>query len=147
MANPVDWGPLPATVGRPILAQENARLVSEVDRLRAAIRKHRDYRGDDRCWQDDEELYAVLPEGYTPPARDSAVELKNCERYIACRHNPATECVSPQRRIEELEQQVKDYDEQNAKLQRELAEALYKLHRIEREKDGGAWPEYTGPGQ
>jgi hypothetical protein len=68
-----------------------------------AIRQHRDERGDDRCWQDDEKLYAALPEGYVPPARDTAVELGNCQRYIECRHNPATVYVSPQRRIEELE--------------------------------------------
>ena len=65
--------------------------------LQNAIRKHRDQRGDDRCWMDDEELYAVLPEGYTPPERDGAVELKNCERFIASRQNPKTEYVSPER--------------------------------------------------
>lgn len=75
----------------------------EADRLRAAIRRHRDQRGDDRCWLDDEELYRALPEGHTPPARDCAVELALCEKFIASRHNPATEYVSPQRRIEELE--------------------------------------------
>jgi hypothetical protein len=79
---------------------------AERDRLRAAIRTHRDQRGDDRCWLDDEELYRALPEGHTPPARDSAVELALCEKFIACRHNPATEYVSPQRRIEELEAEL-----------------------------------------
>lgn len=28
--------------------------------LESAIRKHRDQRGDDRCWLDDEELYKTL---------------------------------------------------------------------------------------
>jgi hypothetical protein len=70
---------------------------ADVAALQAAIRKHRDQRGDDRCWKDDEELYAVLPEGYTPPERDGAVELKNCERFIASRQNPKTEYVSPER--------------------------------------------------
>jgi hypothetical protein len=68
----------------------------------AAIRKHRDQRGDDRCWMDDEELYKALPEGYTPPERDTAVELRNCEIFLACRKNPATTYVSPQREIEAL---------------------------------------------
>jgi hypothetical protein len=70
--------------------------------LEAAIRKHRDQRGDDRCWMDDEELYKVLPEGYNPPERDSAVELANCQKFIACRHNPGTKYVSPEREIERL---------------------------------------------
>lgn len=80
-------------------------LRDRIECLEDAIRKHRDQRGDDRCWQDDEELYKVLPEGYTPPARDSTVELAMCQKYIACRHNPNTQYVSPQRRIEELEKQ------------------------------------------
>lgn len=71
-------------------------------KLLQAIRKHRDQRGDDRCWMDDEELYAALPEGYTPPARDTAVMLKHCERFIVCRENPKTEYVSPEREIERL---------------------------------------------
>jgi len=85
---------------------EKAMAESEV--LHAAIRKHRDYRGDDRCWMDDEELYAVLPEGYAPPERDTTVELKLCEKFIASRRNPRTEYVSPQRRIDELEAQVRE---------------------------------------
>ncbi len=68
----------------------------------AAIRKHRDFRGDDRCWMDDVELYQSLPEGYEPPKADASVELKNCERYISCRHNPATKYESPERVIEKL---------------------------------------------
>lgn len=77
-------------------------LRAEVERLRDAVRLHRDQRGDDRCWLDDETLYAILPEGYTPPTRDTRVELALCEKYIACRHNPGTEYVSPQREIERL---------------------------------------------
>jgi hypothetical protein len=82
--------------------EEIARLTAEVARLRAAIREHRDQRGDDRCWMDDETLYAALPEGFTPPTRDAGVELANCARFIACRGNPKTEYVSPQREIDRL---------------------------------------------
>ena len=78
------------------------KLESRVDELEAAIRKHRDQRGDDRCWLDDEELYKVLPEGYNTPSRDTAVELDNCRKFIECRGNPGTEYISPERSIEEL---------------------------------------------
>jgi hypothetical protein len=81
-------------------------LQDELDSLRDAVRKHRDQRGDDRCWLDDEELYRALPEGYVAPARDASVELALCQQFIHCRHNPATVYVSPQRRIEELEAQI-----------------------------------------
>lgn len=94
---------------------------ARVEELEAAIRRHRDQRGDDRCWMDDEALYAALPEGYSPPARDSRVELALCEKYIACRHNPGTEYVSPQRRIEELEEEVADLRRVNLSLAERVA--------------------------
>lgn len=81
------------------------KLERRVQELEAAIRSHRDQRGDDRCWLDDEKLYKVLPEGYTPPARDCTVELELCKRFIVSRHNPGTEYVSPQRLIEELQEE------------------------------------------
>lgn len=80
----------------------DAERVSE---LEAAIRQHRDERGDDRCHADDGRLYAVLPEGDTRPARETAVTLENCARYIECRQT-GREYVSPQRRIKELEAEV-----------------------------------------
>lgn len=81
--------------------------MDEVERLRAAIRKHRDTRGDDRCFMDDAELYRVLPEGDTRPGRDTAVTLENCYRFIKLRQEGrGCEYVSPQRRIEELESEV-----------------------------------------
>jgi hypothetical protein len=55
----------------------------EFERLRAAIRKHRDQHGDDRCWLDDQELYKVLgdqnePDNSMPPKEQF---LANCSRY------------------------------------------------------------------
>ncbi len=74
-----------------------------VERYEAGIRAHRDARGDDRCWRDDVALYQLLPEGYVAPALDSVVELERCKAFISSRQNPATDYVSPQRRIEALE--------------------------------------------
>lgn len=90
------------------LARHVEDLVAEVRRLRTAVRVHRDERGDDRCWLDDENLYRVLPEGYTPPPRSESVELELCKKFIACRHNPGTRYVSPQRRIGQLEEGVRE---------------------------------------
>jgi hypothetical protein len=97
------------------------KLADTISALRTAIRAHRDARGDDRCWRDDEELYAVLPEGYTPPARDTAVELDRCRAFIASRQNPKTEYVSPEREIERLRTE-------QARLQRERLTIIAKLH-------------------
>jgi len=83
-----------------------AGATAERDRLLAAIRKHRDYRGDDRCFLDDAELYAALPEG-APPSEllclDDPLEmLANCRRFIASRQPGGQPYVSPQREIERL---------------------------------------------
>ena len=55
--------------------------------LETAIRKHRDQRGDDRCWIDDLELYEVLADPEQPvfklPPRSTF--LNNCARYWECR--------------------------------------------------------------
>ena len=40
-------------------------LMEEVESLRSAIRLHRDEKGHDRCWLDDQRLYSILPEGNT----------------------------------------------------------------------------------
>ncbi len=59
---------------------------SEIARLKNAIRRHRDNRGDDRCWLDDQELYAALGETeavFILPPRP--VFLKNCERFFDMR--------------------------------------------------------------
>ncbi len=82
------------------------QLKEEVRKLRGAIRLHRDQKGDDRCWLDDESLYKILPEGYTPPERDSTVELAKCQQYIASRHNPAITYLSPEREIERLRAEI-----------------------------------------
>lgn len=89
---------------------------ARIEVLEAAIRAHRDVRGDDRCWRDDEALYGVLPEGYTPPERDTAVELENCKRYIASRQHPQTSYVSPDVTIAMLRDDVAQAQAENQKL-------------------------------
>lgn len=93
------------------LKQERDALLTRVRKLESAIRWHRDQwlNGDDKCWQDNETLYKLLPEGYEPPARDETVELGLCQKYIKSCHAPHIEYVSPQRRIEELEESLAIY--------------------------------------
>lgn len=98
-----------------------AQRTEENERLAQAIREHRDARGDDRCWLDDETLYASLPEGFKPPERDASVELNLCRRYIESRHNPATVYVSPQREIESLTAALAQAREQRDAVLRDVA--------------------------
>jgi hypothetical protein len=73
---------LPAEVWGPMLGQ----ALDELDRLHAAVKQHYDQKADDRCWQDDTELYAAFG---LPPADirvgDQEAMLKNCERFLAWR--------------------------------------------------------------
>lgn len=65
-------------------------LRAEIIRLRDAIRSHRDQRGDDRCWLDDEKLYAALPDGIPAKTQlDQELMLKNCARFIGTRQHPS----------------------------------------------------------
>lgn len=81
-----------------------------INKLENAIREHRDQKGDDRCWLDDRDLYAVLPEGNKdisslPPAEEF---LGNCKRFHASRQPGGQEYISSQRRIDELEKRIKE---------------------------------------
>lgn len=63
----------------------------EVQALRDAIRIHRDERGHDRCWFDDQKLYQSLPEALPgdldlPPKEEF---IQNCHRYWEHRQDPS----------------------------------------------------------
>jgi hypothetical protein len=78
---------------------ENATLAREVERLRSAIREHRDQRDDRRCWLDDLKLYAALDDG--PPDPDTTALppredfLESCRRYWEQRQCPAMSGKAP----------------------------------------------------
>ena len=44
-----------------------SEVLQSIKILRKAIRYHRDQKGDDRCWLDDEHLWALLPEAKSSP--------------------------------------------------------------------------------
>ncbi len=60
-----------------------AASINELEKTRNAIRKHRDEKGHDRCWLDDQELYKILPEtteaDFTLPCKTEF--LTECEKY------------------------------------------------------------------
>lgn len=63
------------------------RLREELVVLRNAIRAHRDERGHDRCWLDDDRLYGYLPEAIGADAELPPLPefLENCQRFWASR--------------------------------------------------------------
>lgn len=64
-------------------------LLAEARRLREGIRAHRDQRGDDRCWLDDERLHALLPEGIPAlTCMDFELMYPNCKRFLQTRVHP-----------------------------------------------------------
>jgi hypothetical protein len=93
---------------------ELEQLRLELSHLQTAIRKHRDQQGDDRCAQDDYELYAALPEGlpegYRVRLNEPEQMLNDCVRFVFHRHDKACPYLSPQREIEHLKQELADCD-------------------------------------
>jgi len=63
-------------------AMDHAALVTEVKRLRAGIRKHRDSSGHELCWHHPG-LWSLLPEGSEaiPAVPDWPQFLRGCVRY------------------------------------------------------------------
>jgi hypothetical protein len=65
------------------LPADALKLCEEVERLREAVAKHHGQIADDRCWMDDDELYAAF--GLPPVDRrvgDKAAMRANCDRFI-----------------------------------------------------------------
>ena len=85
-----------------------------IQALEAAIRKHRDQKGDDQCWMDDQELYAVLNDGNLGDNTigDPEKMLLNCQRYIQVRCSTGGEWRS-----------YAELEEENKQLRERLSEA------------------------
>ena len=80
---------------------DRAALVSEVKRLRAAIREHRDSSGHDLCWHHPK-LWSLLPEGASalPAIPEWPQFLRGCVKY---RESLDRELPQAQRTQEELQ--------------------------------------------
>jgi len=63
-------------------SMERDALISEVKRLRAAIREHRDSSGHELCWHHPK-LWSLLPEGSVglPAVPDWPQFLRGCVKY------------------------------------------------------------------
>lgn len=83
-------------------------LRQENERLKDAIRMHREQKADDRCIEDDDRLYAVLNDGIKCDRRvgDKAAMLHNCERFInnRCESGKWPTYAQLEQRIKELEE-------------------------------------------
>lgn len=63
----------------------------EIQHLHEGIRDHRDQKGHDRCWLDDDKLYQLLPEGpenYNSSLPSREEFLGNCVRFFETRQGP-----------------------------------------------------------
>lgn len=62
-------------------------VLDDYEKLKTAIKTHRDQKADDRCWMDDYALWATLPDtvpfDITMPPKDKFLE--NCARYYETR--------------------------------------------------------------
>lgn len=64
------------------------QLQTEIMKLREGIREHRDQKGDENCWLDDQfYLYGLLPEKINadPQLPEKELMMLNCSLYYDCR--------------------------------------------------------------
>jgi hypothetical protein len=70
-----------------IIVKELVAAKERILELETAIRKHHEAQGHDMCWENDEELYAVLKDDvkvdHTPPSRCEFRE--RCRQYYESR--------------------------------------------------------------
>ncbi len=72
-----------------------AQAKQKLQKIRNAVRRHRDAKGNARCWHNDLQLYEkALPEAKPAGKMDlpESVLLKNCRRYIRRQQCPSTGC-------------------------------------------------------
>lgn len=62
-------------------------VANRILRLRAAIRHHRDQRGDDRCWLDDWRLWKKLPDTILDDTAIPSDATARCEAYFRHRRS------------------------------------------------------------
>lgn len=103
------------------IEQLNSAL-DEINRLKDAIREHRDQKADDRCWLDDQKLYAVLGEGPAQTALPPREEfLKSCANFYDKRQNPTELPLPCMMTMRELQDTVERCQERIIILDRTLA--------------------------
>lgn len=93
-------------------AMRISKLEREIESLRAAVSKHHAQRLDDRCFLDDEDLYAAFglpPADVSTPPKEKM--LANCERFLDQRCKPGSQWKSYQ----ELEAELAAANEELAK--------------------------------
>jgi hypothetical protein len=97
----------PADLGKIVLMQ----IVNDHIAMYKAICKHRDQQWDDRCVDDDKELYAVIrepiPDLATPPDDQMA---ESCARWRAQRGCPVAELPPGKLTIRQLEERVAELE-------------------------------------
>lgn len=71
-------------------------ILAHLNKIYEQIRKIRDQFGDDKCWMDWDELFKLLPEGYSRPEEDTEIQLEHCKQYLKCLKN-GTKYLPPPR--------------------------------------------------
>lgn len=89
-----------------------------INELEAAIKNHRDQRGDDRCWVDDQELYQVLGDEKANTALPpKEIFMENCARFHASRQAPGDQLVQLQQGFWCSAEELAKFKQQEEELQ------------------------------
>jgi hypothetical protein len=109
----------------------NTQLQVEIIKLRNIIRYHRDQKGNDRCWLDDELLYESLPETTDKvivlPSRE--VFMEKCARFHARRQAPEQTKQVNQEADQLPDQDIEELTEGEQKKEVARLKQAIRLHR------------------
>lgn len=70
-------------------------MLNQIKALRESIRYHRDQKGDDRCWVDDDRLWGLLPDAPSKPTSLPSYEemMKRCGAFYRLRRADVPDAV------------------------------------------------------
>ncbi len=110
---------------------KNDQLQVEIIKLRNIIRYHRDQKGNDRCWLDDETLYEPLPEtadkAQALPTKE--VFMEKCARFHSKRQAPNQTKQISQEPKQPTDQDIKEMTEDEQKKEIARLRQAIRLHR------------------
>ena len=110
---------------------EYNQLQVEIIKLRNVIRYHRDQKGDDRCWLDDELLYETLPEHEQRAAALPTKEIfmEKCTRFHNRRQAPTQIKYPASDSVKVRDQDVNGMTEDEQKKEIARLRQAIRLHR------------------
>ncbi|MBP7134148.1 hypothetical protein KBA73_02940 [Patescibacteria group bacterium] len=112
---------------------DHAETIQQIKLLRAAIRYHRDQKGDDRCWVDDYLLWKLLSDTPSEPTALPPFEemMKACRAFYLYRRTDEADLQPADANVDSAtwDQDLEQMTLSAAERERETIESSIRIHR------------------